>query len=501
MRWYRGFRRTRALSARAVVALTLTALMALPASSAAADADNPVSLLGETRVSAEGLVAAYEIVGHTPRLTIPLVELAQIFVEEGERYGVRADLAWAQSLVESGWFTYPSYGQVQTGDNNFAGIGAYDGAARGFAYSNARTGVRAQMQLLYQYADKDAWAELGEERLVSAPASKRGIAPTWLEMGNGNWATSTRYSETVLKVYFEMVQLVGVTLVKGPDPVARPGDGLWLAGIDGHVYDVGDARFWGSAGGRVEGAAVVGIGVTRSASGYWLLTATGHVGAYGDAVRWGDVVGRTFAPATALAGDPSGSGYWVLTAAGDVFAFGSAARIEPARERLASGTRYVAIAATPSGDGYWLADDAGNVVAVGDAAFHGDASIPPEGEARIDRGTDPVVDLAARPWGDGYWLITGAGEVLAFGGAEDHGSLADHAEDVTPDGEAVIVRSAVGARTTVSGAGYWIVSPDGALAGLGDAFAYDPPELVGGPVLAVAGRMDAAASSLFVAQP
>jgi hypothetical protein len=458
----------------------------LPAASAPADASSPVSILGPTRMSAEGLVASYLAVGHEPRLTVTLPELAQLYVEEGERYGVRADIAWAQALVETGWFRYPDHGQVRYTDNNFAGIGAYDGGARGFGYPDARAGVRAQMQLLRQYADAGAIDELPDPPLVRAPASKQGAVTTWLEMGNGNWATSTRYAETVLRVYFQLVQIAGVApggVFDAPAPVARPGDGLWLAGVDGHVYDVGDARFWGSAGGRVQDTAVVGIGLSRTAQGYWLVTADGHVGAYGDAVRWGDAVGRSLAPVVDVAGDPSGSGYWVLTSAGQVYAFGSADRMEPAPGLLPSGTRFAAIAATIDGGGYWIADDAGHVVAVGTAVHHGDTG------GLVDPA-DPVVAFAARPLGDGYWMLTRSGDVLAFGAAEDFGSLRDDEGDEAP------VRTAVGLASSVTGAGYWIVAADGHVAGLGDAV--DFPYLVrhGGPIFAAAGRMEVATARI-----
>ena len=44
-----------------------------------------------------------------------------MFVTEGNRYNVRGDIAFAQSIVETAWFNYPDYGLVRPSDNNFAG--------------------------------------------------------------------------------------------------------------------------------------------------------------------------------------------------------------------------------------------------------------------------------------------------------------------------------------------------------------------------------------------
>src|SRR5205823_12372671 len=82
-----------------------------------------------------------------------LQQLASMFISEGSRYGVRGDIAFAQSIVETAWFNFPDYGIVHPDNNNFAGIGACDSCGNGFQFSSALAGVRAQMQLLRNYAD------------------------------------------------------------------------------------------------------------------------------------------------------------------------------------------------------------------------------------------------------------------------------------------------------------------------------------------------------------
>ncbi|WP_245157099.1 N-acetylmuramoyl-L-alanine amidase [Anaerovorax sp. IOR16] len=82
-------------------------------------------------------------------------ELAQIFIEEAEIEGVRADVAWAQTLKETGYFKYG--GIVVPEQNNYSGIGALNGNGKGQAarFDSPRLGVRAQIQHLKAYASTE----------------------------------------------------------------------------------------------------------------------------------------------------------------------------------------------------------------------------------------------------------------------------------------------------------------------------------------------------------
>ena len=81
---------------------------------------------------------------------MPIEVLAQIYLDEGARTGVRGDVAFAQSILETGGFANP--GSAAT-NNNFAGIGWCDSCKHGFDFPDAKTGVRAQLQLLRIYVD------------------------------------------------------------------------------------------------------------------------------------------------------------------------------------------------------------------------------------------------------------------------------------------------------------------------------------------------------------
>jgi hypothetical protein len=140
----------------------------------------------------------------------PVEQLAQFYIEEGEAEGVRGDVAFIQSVIETGWFRFG--GQVRPEDNNFAGLGATDGSghANVASFPDARTGVRAQIQHLRRYADPTATSSAalhhdlvdGRFGLVQPP----GKAPMWSQFGNGVWASSRdNYGGRILMLTADML--------------------------------------------------------------------------------------------------------------------------------------------------------------------------------------------------------------------------------------------------------------------------------------------------------
>ena len=57
-----------------------------------------------------------------------ITALAQIFIDEGRVEGVRGDIAFVQSILETGWFSFAG-SQIPPDANNFAGINAFNDRA------------------------------------------------------------------------------------------------------------------------------------------------------------------------------------------------------------------------------------------------------------------------------------------------------------------------------------------------------------------------------------
>ncbi len=143
----------------------------------------------------------------SPCLTVPVEDLTAFFAWHGNLENVRGDIAFAQSIVETGWFRYG--GSVQCGQNNYGGF-------LGKSFPDGETGVRAQIQHLRAYADPSA-TSCSQPPLrtpcadpVFSAVNPKGKAPNWNDMGNGNWAAAPDYAAKVLTVYNEMRAYAGL---------------------------------------------------------------------------------------------------------------------------------------------------------------------------------------------------------------------------------------------------------------------------------------------------
>jgi Mannosyl-glycoprotein endo-beta-N-acetylglucosaminidase len=187
---------------------------------AATSATSPI--LGPSRLTAKQM-ADYVIAQHyTPHITVPIEILAQIYLDEGAATGVRGDVAFAQSILETGGFANP--GSAPT-DNNFAGIGWCDSCAHGFDFPDATTGVRAQMQLLRVYVDPlfpDAAYAAKDPILLPGTLTLgfRGKVQTWWDLW-GTWATGALYGQRVYDIYERMVAFA-LTDPTPPPATAKP---------------------------------------------------------------------------------------------------------------------------------------------------------------------------------------------------------------------------------------------------------------------------------------
>jgi hypothetical protein len=192
------------------------------------------------------------------------------------------------------------------------------------------------------------------------------------------------------------------------------GNGYWLVGADGGVFNFGSAQFYGSTGAQRLAKPVVGMAATPAGDGYWLVAADGGVFNFGKAHFYGSTGGvRLNQPVVGIVPTPSGNGYWLVAADGGVFRFGDA-HFYGSTGAVHLNQPVVGMATSQDGFGYWLVAADGGIFNFGDAHFHGST-----GGVHL---TKPVVGMTPTPDGGGYWLAAADGGVFNLGNARFYGS-------------------------------------------------------------------------------
>lgn len=128
-------------------------------------------------------------------------QFAQIVYEEARAEGVRAEVVFAQCMLETGFLKYG--GDVLPNQYNFAGIGA-TGAVHGASFENVRVGVRAHVQHLKAYASLDGLTQQCVDPRFNLVA--RGCAQyvEWLGMKENpkgyGWASAKNYGPNIVSM-------------------------------------------------------------------------------------------------------------------------------------------------------------------------------------------------------------------------------------------------------------------------------------------------------------
>ena len=85
-----------------------------------------------------------------PKVSDSVIKMIPLYISEGAIEGVRGDIAFAQSCLETGNFTF-SGSAVTLDQNNFCGMGVTRNGVKGNSFKTPQLGIRAQVQHLQAY--------------------------------------------------------------------------------------------------------------------------------------------------------------------------------------------------------------------------------------------------------------------------------------------------------------------------------------------------------------
>ena len=171
------------------------------AESGTEDKDSMTKITGKAEATAKQMTAY--IKAKNGSVAQSVLDMIPLYLSEGEAENIRGDIAFAQSCLETGNFTF-SGSAVKLSQNNFCGMGVTKNGETGNSFKTPQLGIRAQIQHLKAYANT---AKLKQEcvdprfDLVS-----RGCAPYVEYLGiqenpkGKGWASGVGYGEKILKI-------------------------------------------------------------------------------------------------------------------------------------------------------------------------------------------------------------------------------------------------------------------------------------------------------------
>lgn len=166
------------------------------------------SIMGDSNTTLNQMVAYYKSRATYPSFyadsDAPTIEaFCQIYIEECQAEGVRADVAFCQAMKETGFLKFG--GQVQIEQYNFAGLGATDGGAAGASFGSVREGIRAHIQHLKAYASTSALTNACVDSRYSLVTRNSAPYVEWLGISENpygkGWATAKGYGYSIINDY------------------------------------------------------------------------------------------------------------------------------------------------------------------------------------------------------------------------------------------------------------------------------------------------------------
>ncbi len=178
--------------------------------------DGYTRIMGRAEATEEQMRAYLKV--KNPGVAQSVLDMVPLYLSEGEAEGVRGDIAFAQSCLETGNFGF-SGSAVTLLQNNFCGMGVTGKGVKGNSFDTPLLGIRAQVQHLKAYASME-----GLKNACIDPRFKyvtRGCAEyvEWLGQkenpaGKG-WAAGAGYGENILAILKGILGMAGGMLSAG----------------------------------------------------------------------------------------------------------------------------------------------------------------------------------------------------------------------------------------------------------------------------------------------
>ena len=165
-------------------------------------------IVGDSVATAEQMIARLKKVN--PNVPKSVIDMIPYYISEGKTEGVRGDIAFAQSCIETGNFLFPNC-NVTLDQNNFCGMGVVADDSKGNSFETPQIGIRAQIQHLKAYASTESLVNECVDPRFKYVARGSAEYVEWLgiqENPNGKgWASAKDYGSKILRVLDETISI------------------------------------------------------------------------------------------------------------------------------------------------------------------------------------------------------------------------------------------------------------------------------------------------------
>ena len=165
------------------------------------NADKRTKIMGTAKATAERMKAY--IKAKNPAVAQTVLDMIPLYLSEGKAEGVRGDIAFAQSCLETGNFAF-SGSAVTLSQNNFCGMGVTSNGMKGNSFDTPQLGIRAQVQHLKAYASTEVLKNTCVDPRFKYVTRGCSEYVEWLgqkENPNGKgWATGDEYGKKILAI-------------------------------------------------------------------------------------------------------------------------------------------------------------------------------------------------------------------------------------------------------------------------------------------------------------
>ena len=180
-------------------------------------ASSGTRITGTAQATADQMQAY--IKAKNPNVAQSVIDMIPLYLSEGATEGIRGDIAFSQSCLETGNFTFKG-SAVTLDQNNFCGMGVTSNGMKGNSFDTPQIGIRAQIQHLKAYANSEQLVNPVVDPRFKYVARGSAEFVEWLGIQENpqrkGWAAGAGYGEKILTI------LTAITGAQAATPAQAP---------------------------------------------------------------------------------------------------------------------------------------------------------------------------------------------------------------------------------------------------------------------------------------